>query len=59
MEFYKIMKTGDAYRLEEEAGQEGAVLDNNLLSVLALELDEYHKLQDIALMHCLCDSENI
>ena len=48
MEFYKIMKTGDAYRLEEEAGQEGAALDNNLLSILALELSEYHKFQDIA-----------
>lgn len=45
MEFYKIMHTQSAYTLEEEAGQDGAPLDNHLLSILALEISEYYQLQ--------------
>mgnify|MGYP003309500201 FL=1 len=47
MEFYKIMHPDGRYCLEEEAGQEGAPLDNQCLSVLALQLGEYHRIQDI------------
>lgn len=46
MEFYKIMHTQHEYTLEEEAGQDGAPLDNHLLSVLALELSQYYTLQN-------------
>ena len=46
MEFYKIMQTQNGYNLEEEAGQEGAALDNRVLSILALELGAYHAVQD-------------
>lgn len=46
MEFYKIMCDNGTYRLEEEAGQDGAPLNNQALHVLALELGWYHKIQD-------------
>lgn len=46
MEFYKIMHTKNGYHLEEENGQEGAPLNNRLLSILALELGNYHAMQD-------------
>ena len=47
MEFYKIVLQDNSYQLEEEAGQDGASLDNAKLSVLALQLGEYHGAQDI------------
>lgn len=47
MEFYKIMYKENRYQLEEEAGQDGAPLDNEALSRLALELGEYYRMQDI------------
>ncbi len=47
MEFYKIRKQEQHYQLEEEQGQDGAPLDNQALSVLALTLAEYHRMQDV------------
>ncbi len=47
MEFYKIMQVDGQYHLEEEAGQDGAPLDNGILSVLALQLGQYHQAQDL------------
>ena len=47
MEFYKIMHKEGQYLLEDEEGQDGTLLDNSKLSVLALELGEYHKQQDV------------
>ena len=54
------------YQLEEEAGRDGVPLDNQLLSVLALQLGEYHsmkiaRIQDMAMtmkapMICINDS---
>ena len=35
MEFYKLVQRDGAYQLEEEAGQDGTVLDNGALSRLA------------------------
>lgn len=46
MEFYKIMRTENGYHLEEENGQDGASLDNSILSVLSLELAAYHAVQN-------------
>lgn len=46
MEFYKIVKHISQYQLEEEVGQAGAVLNNAMLSAIALELDRYYQVQD-------------
>ena len=47
MEFYNIMYYESHYQLEEVAGQDGAPLDNQALSVLALQLGEYQRMQDM------------
>lgn len=46
MEFYKIVSQQSQYRLEEEAGQDGALLNNTALSRIALELGRYYQIQD-------------
>lgn len=39
MEFYKVINSENGYYLEEEAGQDGALLDNAMLSKLAQALN--------------------
>lgn len=47
MEFYKVMNVETGYRLEDEAGQDGALLDNAILSRLAQELYRCYEEQDM------------
>ena len=51
MEFYKLTKQNDTWTLEEEAGQDGAVLDNALLSQLALLLHSCYVQQEHLALH--------
>ena len=46
MEFYKLVQTDCGCQLEEEAGQDGAQLDNRLLSQLAQILYSCYQKQD-------------
>ena len=46
MEFYKIINAEYGYQLEDEAGQEGALLDNRILSRLASALYQCYEEQD-------------
>ena len=46
MELYKIINAEHGYQLEDEAGQEGALLDNRILSRLASALYQCYEEQD-------------
>ena len=46
MEFYKIINAEHGYQLEEEARQEGALLENRILSRLASALYQCYEEQD-------------
>lgn len=46
MEFYKVIYQQGQYQLEEEAGQDGTVLDNGLLSRLAALLYSCYQQQE-------------